>query len=144
MNPVGAVAEMLRKRERREPRMRLSWWGLLWALPVYCVFRVGDGIVPETGSRWLNALAWAGYGLVCAVFFVRAERALQPTGRLDAGRSWSLARPLGWVTWFTVFVVVHQMTPTPGVAFVVAYLVVVVVDHVTTLREARRHLGRAT
>lgn len=70
---VGAVDEMLRKRERREPRVsgRKALWNMLCAAAIALAFMCGGLLViPEVGSRPRTALLWAGYGALfsAAVF----------------------------------------------------------------------------
>ena len=105
---MGAVAEMLRRRERREPRTRLSWWGVLWAVPIGVVFFAGDRIIPRTGLRWLDAIVWAGYGLLWMATVLLAERTVRRTA---GGPAWGVTRPLGWAAFFTILFLVAQVVP---------------------------------
>lgn len=134
---MGFVAERLGKIERLT---RSAWWGLVWGFPVSCVFRAGEEILPWTASRLLNALLWAAYGIAWAAFVVVVERRLRVSGRI-----FSLTRPLGWVTLFTVGTVIDQLihgksTFWAGLPGALAFVIVVVADHVMAGREVREAL----
>jgi len=134
MQLVGSVAELLRKVERRT---RSKWWGLVWGFPAGCVFRAGNEILPWTGSPLLNALLWAVYGLFWAGFVMVMERRLQVSGRM-----FSLTRPLGWVTLYTVGQVIAELirgksTFWAGLPGAIAFVVVLVADHIAATREVR-------
>lgn len=93
---MGAVDEMLRRRERREPGRRVSGrkalWNALLAGATAMAFMCGGLLViPEVGSRWLAALLWAGYGalfsaatfaLVVAMAPLRRSRSVWPAIRI--------------------------------------------------------------
>src|SRR5512139_1438531 len=131
---------MLRRRERGEPRTRVSWLGLLWVFPIGGVFFAGDRFIPETRSRWLDALLWAGYGFLWGAIGLGAERRVRSIRHL-APAAGLFPRPIGWVVMFTILFVGSQFVPKgsdlwSGVPGAVAYLVFAV-DHFLRARESR-------
>lgn len=71
---MGTVAEMLRKRERRDTRKRLSWLGLLWFPPVAVAFITGARLLPVAESPWLAALLRAGLGSLIVLVVAATAR----------------------------------------------------------------------
>jgi len=142
---VGAVAEMLRKRERRDARKRGSWWDLLW-IPVCPAFvYAGAFAIPETESRWLSALLWAGYGLLVMGAVFVAEKVVRRIRRRPAlVPAWRVGYPLRVVVFMTVFCVVGHLIPrgsTPergllwaGTTGAITGLVLTLIDRVVARR----------
>jgi hypothetical protein len=148
---VGVAAET--RAQARRPRF--WWWGLLWESAVGACFHAADGAFPRTASRWLDALVWLGFGVLCGATMVYAERMLRRVGLLPAQRGlWGLMRPTGSVTLFTVAVIVDRLIPVGGrygaiaIPGLVALLVVIGIDEIVAARDvakwiaARRELRR--
>lgn len=137
---MGAVAEMLAKRDRRDARKRVSLWGLLWGIPVGGVFLAGTHVIPETGSRRLDALLWAGYALVWIAIAFLGENAVRRTWRLAPAKR-LLLRPLGWAVFCTIMFVGYQLVPGGstlyrGVPGAGAFFVVTMADQILARRES--------
>jgi hypothetical protein len=77
---VGAVDEMLRKGEWREPEGRVSGREALWNILCGCAIALafvcgGLLVIPEAGSRSHTALLWAGYGALFSAVVFALDRA---------------------------------------------------------------------
>ncbi len=129
---VGAVAEMLRRRERqqrREERGRLSWCEALLALPVVAAFVAGALVIPRTESGWLDAALWIGYGaLLMALLFLAFRMARRPAAALPVRLVFLLAvltsvqraSPEGWNDGVRVLVLCGIVVPITLLAEYVA------------------------
>jgi hypothetical protein len=108
MSGMGAVAEMLRKRERRDPRTRISWWVLVSWLLVALAFVGGALTIPWTASRWLNALLWVALGALIMVLVVLTTRI---AGRVLHRPAPSARMTLAYAFLMTTFYGVRAATP---------------------------------
>ncbi|HEX5135911.1 MAG TPA: hypothetical protein VFY93_02985 [Planctomycetota bacterium] len=148
---MGAVDEMLRRRERREPRQRNSWrdllWGWLWVLAIVPAFVYGGhAVLPEVGSRWLAALLWAGYG---ALFSAATFALVAATSRFRRPRSaWGFGQPFRISAFVSIFYGIWVLVPsdwgTPHgfaramVSATIAASAIAVIDAMLRSREAVR------
>jgi len=101
---VGTVAEMLRKRDRRDTRKRFSWSELLWLLLVVTAFLAGAELLPAARSPWLAALLRVGLGSLIALLLAAAARLAPRT----------LEKPavvINYALMMTVFVSVQALFP---------------------------------
>ncbi len=105
---MGAVAEMLRKRERRDASKRASLWDLLWVPPTAFAAGAGVLLLPQTGSRWLDALLWAGYGAMLTAMLLLASRIVH---HVRPRASLSIKTPLELIFFMTVVFGLQRLFP---------------------------------
>src|SRR5262245_58072193 len=86
---MGAVAEMLRRRERQETGPRFSWWEIIAILPVGAAFLAAGYLIPWAGSRWLDGLLWVGVGALVTALVLLARRRF-PRAALDLSARYSV------------------------------------------------------
>ncbi|MCK6459149.1 MAG: hypothetical protein L6Q95_04560 [Planctomycetes bacterium] len=102
---MGAVAEVLSRRERQKPPKRGSWWVLLWIATIVPAFVYGGYIlIASAGFRWLRAILWAGYGaLFLAAAFALDRVVWRLRGRPDRVPAWGTGRPLRIVAFCALY-----------------------------------------